>query len=341
MACLGTGIDKCSQQVRERFEEYRNVFEERVTQWLADEAYTQRVRDRLHSLEEKGKLPSLKKLDKSYKQGDGKNALQEITLKCVAEVRENRMDRTLNPEFWDASCIEEKAKKMYRLKSAPARQEKWNQLAVLCVMAFLGLAGPNNIGECLLFLAALILVSPDSGRKDRALLVGYALFTISYYLMVGKEFWQIFDIRDLFVSLLIFVGPVILWFLVRWATLELEYGQRDIYPVVMTLMLPVGIWMGVDKLGYWSGLAVLAVSLCLLGRPSERWRRLFLCDCAYLIQSSAPKIVWDKFFGGQAGETMFAIETIDKNEVLFYYVPIMIFGLSLLAWIGLAAGGES
>lgn len=182
-ACLNAG----GGQARERFEEYRPLFDETVGKTLEDSAYLNLAADTIEKLWQEGKLPSVKKLDMNY-DWDGRDALQELTARCVAKVKADPMNQILYPAFWSLAWIEEKARAMYLVQSAPARKERWGRIAMIGLLAplgvWMGMSGYYYFwGICGLcwIVVVLPLLRPRFGliRKDQALLVCYALCALT------------------------------------------------------------------------------------------------------------------------------------------------------------------
>ncbi len=283
-----------SQHALLRFEEYGSIFQKKVTEQVEKDDYTRLVIDTLYGLEEAGKLPRVKKMKKR----SGGDAIQEVALCCVAQIRENPMEQILNPVFWDVSRIEKIAGELYWKQMAPVRKEKRSRIAAFCVMAPLGVwmgTGDGAFYAAVLLLIILICASPGSGRKDRALLVSFALSVIASETIGMRSYSQILNFvlkkeisggQMVFLVVLFLVLPLFLYFyaLIQGKK-EFGKGKEDRYPVIIYLMTVLGLWMGSSIPGFLSGLPLLFVFYALPESEGslERVRRFLVCNNSYLV----------------------------------------------------------
>lgn len=172
-------------QEREILQEYMSCFDGEIRSYLEENAYLQEATKALLKQSEAGVLPAVRKLNMNFSWENGRDAWQELSVRCTAKIRENWMEENLNPAFWDPRRINGIAEEMCGEQSGAGgdeRRKNRREKIMLLVMPALGiLMGTGKIGcytGCVL-LACLVWGGIVSEKTKRNLLLCYALYLVT------------------------------------------------------------------------------------------------------------------------------------------------------------------
>lgn len=172
-------------QGTEILQEYLSCFDGEVRSYLEENSYLQEATKALLKQSAAGALPSVRKLNMHFVWENGRDAWQELAVRCIAEIKESWTEKNLNPVFWDPGRINEIAGEMcteQRKAGGDERRKNRYEKSMLLVMPLLGIwMGTGKIGcyiGCVL-LACVVWGGIISEKTKRNLLMCYALYLVT------------------------------------------------------------------------------------------------------------------------------------------------------------------
>lgn len=172
-------------QGTEILQEYLSCFDGEVRSYLEENSYLQEATKALLKQSAAGALPSVRKLNMHFVWENGRDAWQELAVRCIAEIKESWTEKNLNPAFWDPGRINEIAGEMcteqWKAGGDERRKNRYEK-SMLLVMPLLGIwMGTGKIGcyiGCVL-LACVVWGGIISEKTKRNLLMCYALYLVT------------------------------------------------------------------------------------------------------------------------------------------------------------------